>query len=335
MRRGRTPRPAATPLDRSARRANTWGGTQAGDWGDYDNDGLLDLFVVNRGGVRNHLYHNNGGGSFSNVNVGPMLVPISDQPHVASWGDYDNDGYLDLFLSFADHNPLYRNNHDGTFTEIRSIATAKDTLSGPNYFNTLAWVDYDNDGFLDLFLTDGSGSAIQEYSNFLYHNSGNSNAWLEVKCVGTVANRSAIGTRIRMKATIDGKTFWQMRELSAGGGWDLAKPLVAHFGLGDATNVETLRIEWPSGTVQELHNVTPKQILTLTEPPRLTATKVSGQPQFTLKGGRNMTYDIEVSSNLTSWSALSTVTITNLNGTAPITDPAPNVGQKFYRAVLR
>ena len=88
--------------------------------------------------------------------------------------------------------------------------------------------------------------------------------------------------------------------------------------------------------MRELHNVTPKQILTLTEPPRLTATKVSGQPQFTLKGGRNLTYDIEASANLRDWSPLSTVTITNLNGTAPITDPAPPTDrQKFYRAVGR
>jgi hypothetical protein len=153
--------------------------------------------------------------------------------------------------------------------------------------------------------------------------------------VGTVANRSAIGTRLRLKATILGETFWQMREVNQSGGWDQASPLVAHFGLGDATVVETLFVEWPSGTVQELHSLLPKQILTIIEPPRLAASKASGRPEFTLKGGRNMTYDVEASADLVSWSALTRVTITAVNGTATIADPTPAPGHKFYRAVMR
>ena len=219
---------------------------------------------------------------------------------------------------------------------MKSIAPARDPLPAPSFiFNTRAWVDYDNDGFLDLHLTGGSFSNPR-LPNLLYHNAGNSNNWLEVKCVGTVANRAAIGARIRVQALINGKVLWQVRELRSGGGFILATPLVAHFGLGDATNVDTVRIEWPSGTVQELHNVAPKQILPLTEPPRLTATRVGGQSQFTLKGGRNMTYDIQDSTNLDDWLPGSSVTITNLNGTVPIPISMPQAGpQKFYRAVLR
>jgi hypothetical protein len=198
-------------------------------------------------------------------------------------------------------------------------------------------VDYDNDGFLDLHI--GGGNTADppiRTPSFLYHNDGNTNAWIEVKCIGTVANRAAIGAKIRVKATIDGKNVWQMRELSSGGGWNLGKPLVAHFGLGDAGNVDTMRVEWPSGTVQELANVAPKQILTLIEPPRLNATQVGVQTVFTLKGGRNMTYDIQTSTNLVDWSPGTSVTITNFDGTIPISIPMPPDGpQKFYRAVLR
>jgi hypothetical protein len=129
------------------------------------------------------------------------------------------------------------------------------------------WVDVDNDGFLDLFVTRNSGGPI---SNLLYHNGGNSNAWLKVKLVGTVSNRSAVGAKVHVRATVGGKTLWQLRQIDAGGGWNVV-PLVAHFGLGDATNVDTLRIEWPSGTVQEFANITPRQTLTITEPPRLLA----------------------------------------------------------------
>jgi hypothetical protein len=312
------------------------GGTEGADWGDYDNDGLLDLFVADSGGVRSHLYHNNGGGSFSNIATGPMLTPPGgSQPHGATWGDYDNDGYLDLVAVHADRNVLYRNNRDGTFTTILRAGFANDTLSGNYFFNNVCWVDYDNDGFLDLHFNLGRTPDLTDprRPGYVYHNSGNSNGWLEVKCVGTVANRSAIGTRIRVKATVNGKTFWQVRELKSSVGWDVATPLVAHFGLGDATNVETLRVEWPSGTVQELHNLAPRQILTVTEPPRLTATRVSGTPQFTLKGGRHLTYDIQGSTNLRDWSPVATVTPTNMAGTAAITDPAPAAGHKFYRAV--
>ena len=307
-------------------------GAEAGAWGDFDNDGWPDLFVTDNRGARNRLYHNNGDGSFSNVAAGPMLTPpAGTSPRGCTWGDYDNDGFIDLFVTDANsRNRLYHNNGDGTFGEITTGPQVNDpALSGLS--SSCAWADFDNDGFLDLFVTLGASS--RNVSNALYHNSGNSNAWLEIKCVGTVANRSAIGTKVRLVTTIAGKSVSQLREINTGGGWN-SVPLIAHFGLGDATKVETLRLEWPSGTVQELHNVAPRQILTLTEPPRLTATKVSGQPQFTLKGGRNMTYDIEASSNPTTWAALSTVTITNLSGTALITDPAGTVAKhKFYRAV--
>ncbi len=311
------------------------GGSEGADWGDYDNDGLMDLFVADNGGARSHLYHNDSSGSFADVPMGPMLAPpAGSNPRGATWGDYDNDGYLDLVMFYTFQSALYRNNRDGTFTEIRHAGLAADTLSAPYGFNSVSWADYDNDGFLDLYLCVGytPGQPVPRRPSYLYHNWGNSNGWLEVKCVGTVANRSALGARIRVKATIDGLTFWQVRELKSSAGWDVATPLVAHFGLGGATNVETLRIEWPSGTLQELHNVIPRQILTVTEPPRLTATEVSGRPEFILKGGRNMHYDIEGSADLRTWSLVDDVTITNMNGTVQITDLAPAAGHKFYRA---
>src|SRR5204863_8840753 len=132
-----------------------------------------------------------------------------------------------------------------------------------------AWGDYDNDGFLDLIVARRGGTTGSR--NWLYRNDGNSNGWIKFRLAGTVSNRSAIGAKVRVKATIGGRTFWQMREINSGGG-NNAVPLVAHFGLGNATNVETLRIEWPSGTVQEFHNAAQKLIWTIIEPPRLSAT---------------------------------------------------------------
>jgi hypothetical protein len=169
--------------------------------------------------------------------------------------------------------------------------------------------------------------------NLLYRNNGNSNAWLKVKLVGTVSNRSAIGAKVRVHATIGGKTFWQLREINTGDGF-CANALDPHFGLGDATQVDTLRIEWPSGTVQEFHNVAVKQTLTIIEPPRLLAATTNGVPQFSVKGGRGFHYDIQTSTDLAAWSSLGTVTITNLSGIVQIIDTnVMGAGQRFYRAV--
>jgi enediyne biosynthesis protein E4 len=94
-------------------------GAEGAAWGDYDNDGLLDLFVTDNNGTRNRLYHNNGNGAFTNVSSGPMLVPRTGFASGAAWGDYDNDGYLDLFVAYyGATNALYHNNGDGTFTQI-------------------------------------------------------------------------------------------------------------------------------------------------------------------------------------------------------------------------
>jgi hypothetical protein len=306
---------------------------QSGAWADYDNDGFQDLFATDYAGKRNRLYHNNGDGTFTSIDSGPMLLPTpGSSPFGCAWGDYDNDGYLDLIVcSDNGTNALFHNNGDGTFTQILSGNPVND--GGPGIrCNGPCWVDYDNDGFLDLFITKGTDADNTWVSNLLYHNDGNTNAWLEVKCVGTASNRSAIGAKVRVQATIGGKTMWQMREIHSGTGWG-SEPLVAHFGLRDATNVDTVRIEWPSGTVQELHNLVPRQILTITEPPRLRPQLTNGVPGFWLKGGRFLQYQIEASVDLTSWNFLETVTPTNFSGTILISDDTPAPDYRFYRAV--
>jgi hypothetical protein len=308
--------------------SGAWGTT----WGDYDNDGLLDLFIAGQNSG-NRLYHNTGNGAFTNVTSGPMLTPgPGDGTMCSAWGDYDNDGYLDLFAgTIHGQSQLFHNNGDGTFKKITSGDPVNDSNSGISC-NACSWVDYDNDGFLDLFVARMADAGLAP--NLLFHNNGNSNAWLKVKLVGTVSNRSAIGAHVRIHATIGGKTFWQLREINSGGGrW--ISPLVAHFGLGDATNVDTVRIEWPSGTIQQFTNVAPRQFLSITEPSRLLATVTNGAAQFTLKGGRNLPFDIQSSSDLTTWSPVGPMTITNLDGTTQIVDSnAPSLGSRFYRAVL-
>jgi len=133
---------------------------------------------------------------------------------------------------------LLHNQRDGTFADVPC-----GTLTSEINFTACAWADYDNDGALDLMLT-----TVNDQKNVLFHNNGNSNAWLIVRPVGTASNRSDIGAKVIAQTSIWGKPTLQVRQI---GGGSLGDPR-AHFGLEYATQVTNLRIEWPSGAVQEL-----------------------------------------------------------------------------------
>jgi hypothetical protein len=251
----------------SGRIVSDGGASQGCAWGDYDNDGLLDLFVANRN-QRNFLYHNEGNGAFTAITNGSVVndVGYSWSP---AWVDYDNDGFLDLFVAngpvsgSGQNNSLYRNNGDGTFTRI----TAGNVVNDGAASDGCAWGDYNNDGFVDLFV-----SNLNDQNNLLYRNDGNSNNWFTVRCIGQMSNRSAIGTKVRIRTLYDGQYAFQMREISGGGGYGSQNAPYAYFGLGPATNVDMMRIEWPSGVVQEFYSVIPQfpipsgQLLTVIEP---------------------------------------------------------------------
>lgn len=262
------------------------------------------------------LYINNGDGTFTGWTGKPALMTNLPSNGQAVWGDYDNDGHLDLFVTQfrPAHNRLFRNLGDGNFQEILTGSPVNDSAS---LSQSAAWADYDGDGFLDLLVANTSS-----IPNFLYHNDGNSNGWLEAKLVGTASNRSGVGARVRVKATIGGKTFWQMRQITA---QPPAQDLIAHFGLGNATAIDTVRIEWPSGRVQELQNVPAKQILTVTEPARL---HVLGTSTFRIQSWLGQRFEVQASTDLKQWVPVTTVT--NLTGTLDYPDTAA-LTQRFYR----
>ena len=113
---------------------------------------------------------------------------------------------------------------------------------------------------LDLFVANVNGA-----DNTLYENLGNSNRWIQIQLKGTSSNRSGVGAKIRVKSVLSGKPIWQMREISSKSGFMSQSDLVAHFGLGKTAVVDSLIVEWPSGVVQILTEVSANQLISVTE----------------------------------------------------------------------
>jgi len=213
-------------------------------WGDVDNDGDLDLFVSTGqlGMYVNWFYKNNGDGTFTKITDSP-LVNEATWSSGSAFGDYDKDGDLDLAVGGYDgNNLLFKNDGAGNFEKVTNNAFVNDG----NYTEGLAWADYDNDGDLDIF------AARNNYfggNNAFYTNDGNNNNWLKVKLTGgggTWGNIQALGAKIYLYATIWGQPVMQMRELTtqSGGGQGGQNDIVQFFGLGDATAIDSLVVNW-------------------------------------------------------------------------------------------
>lgn len=241
------------------------GNSVGGSWGDYDNDGDLDLFVTHYTGENNRLFRNNGNGNFTKITTG-AIVNDAGSSVGSTWGDIDNDGDIDLFVAndLNENEFLYLNNGDGSFTKV----TTGDIVNSAGRSNGSSFGDYDNDGDLDLYVTNGNQAPVQ--NNFLFRNDGNSNKWINILCKGTNSNKSAIGVRVYAKALINGVHITQMQEISGQSGYNAQNSLNVEFGLGNATQIDTLIIRWTSGLVENYYNVVANRFLTATEGQDLT-----------------------------------------------------------------
>jgi hypothetical protein len=249
--------------------ANDNGNSIGCSWGDYNNDGYPDLFVANYSNQHNFLYENNGDGTFTKITTGE-IVQDGGNTFGSCWGDYDNDGYLDLFASNLNNqnNFLYHNNGNGSFTKVDNdtVVTSGGQSEGS------AWADYDNDGDLDLSVVNFEGQ-----NNFLFNNDGNNNHWINIKCKGIVSNASGIGTKVHIKTSFG----WQYRELSGQTGYQSQNSLNAEFGIGSVSTIDTLRVIWNSGLIDNHTDVPVNNFYIATEGSGLTLTSVEELPSTT------------------------------------------------------
>jgi len=253
---------SGTALDKNGNEQGCMGVTL----GDYDHDGLLDLFITNFDDEHNVLYRNAGKGSFVDVSYEAGVAMIS-LPYVG-WGtkffDYDNDGWVDLFVANGHAYPqrdryrqrklLHRNNRDGTFSEV--AAQSGSALMEERASRGTAFGDIDNDGDVDIVVNDLDGAP-----QLLRNDGGNKNNWIIVKTSGTKSNRNGIGAKVKVVAG----DLTQLDEVRSGGSYISQNDLKLHFGLEKRTSVDLIQVRWPSGAVDTLTNVTVNKVVTVKE----------------------------------------------------------------------
>lgn len=262
---------------------------------DFDNDGRLDLFMTGADQQPSKIFRNSGNGMFTDVDTitgHPLLTDTGGDMDGGKPIDYDNDGDLDLF--FHDHGragvsnarKLYRNDGNWQFTDV----TAAEGLaaSSEGAYDSV-WGDIDRDGDQDLIAPNAtqvvSGVMLPERV-FINTASTNGNRWLYLTLNGPTDNTTAIGATLY--ATINKGTPQEItlrRENNTNAGTFNQSDVPVHFGLGTATIIDDLRIEWPDGTVQFMHNVATNQYLDMRTPGDFNSdTNVNAADLLQLKG---------------------------------------------------
>jgi hypothetical protein len=245
-------------------------GSEQGSMGvtvaDYDHDGHLDLFVTNFDDDYNTLYHNDGKLSFTDSSYAAKVAAVS-LPYVG-WGtkffDYDNDGWVDLFVanghvypqipSYKQRNFVHRNNRDGTFTEIAEQLGAP--FSEKRAGRGVAFGDLDNDGDVDLVINNLDGPPT-----VLRNDGGNLNNSVLIKLVGVKSNRAGIGAMVKV---VSGDLA-QKDEVRSGDSYISQSDQRLHFGLEKRTKIDLIEVRWPSGIVDKLNGAKVNSIITIKE----------------------------------------------------------------------
>ena len=242
------------------------------DFGDYNNDGFLDIFVTNFSRETNTLYRNNSNGIFTDVTY---IAHLGDPSFLklgfgTKFFDADNDSDLDLFvanghvysivesqsdtLEYAQTDQLFLNMKESSFLDVSEGSGTY--FSMKRVSRGAAFGDYDNDGDTDIFVVNLNQKAV-----LLRNDGGNRNNWLKIETVGVKSNRDGIGARIEVVT----RSHTQIREVQAGSSYLSGHDLRLIFGLGAEAEAKEVTITWPSGLEQTLADVEANQFLIITE----------------------------------------------------------------------
>jgi enediyne biosynthesis protein E4 len=238
--------------------------------GDYDHDGKFDIFATNFSQEYNVLYRATGANLFTDTSY---AAGFTNQPYV-SWGtkffDYDNDGWLDLFVAnghvypqvdqanldagYRQRKMFHKNNRNGTFTEI--AAQLGGALMEKRVSRGAAFGDLDNDGDVDIVVNDLDGAP-----QLLTNDGGNTNNSIIIKTIAAKGNRNGIGARVKV---VSGNLS-QIDEVRSGASYISHNDMRLHFGLEKRTKIDLIEIRWPSGAIEKLDGVSANQIITVKE----------------------------------------------------------------------
>jgi hypothetical protein len=258
---------AAVGFDMNGRTLNGMGAEIA----DFDGDGLPDIFFTAFARQYNPLFRNLGKLMFEDVTLKTKLpTNVETLGFGTKLFDFDNDGDLDIYvtnghvtdnvklydpqLSYRQTDLLYENLGDGHFRDVSKESGAGFRIE--HVGRGAAVADFDNDGDLDIVVTDSGGRPL-----LLRNDGGNRNHWIGIRARGRESNRFGIGCKVRVAS--GGRT--QVHEINPFGSYLSTSDARLYFGLGQETKVTRLEIEWPNGKKQALANVASDQVLVLDE----------------------------------------------------------------------
>ena len=271
------------------------GGNYGSIWIDYDNDRDLDMFIAKCGGEparRTNQMHTNDGTESYSENAASIGLDDPMQTWSSAWGDFDNDGDMDVFVGASSGSHKLMENDNNSFVDVTSgsgisvlTATSIETVTH----------DLDNDGNLDVIsggnvllgngdltftvyeglLPLGGGSYgdlnndgfIDGFNGSIYMNDGNANNWIKINTIGKAydtadrSNRNGIGARVEIHTD----SGIQIRDVRSGDGFRYMSSLNTHFGLGSGTTINSIVVYWPSGIVDTVLDPTINSTITVVE----------------------------------------------------------------------
>ncbi len=251
--------------------------------GDYNRDGLLDIVKTNFAGDTDSLYMNLGHSAFDDQTY---QAGLGINTRLLGWGvsfmDVDNDGWLDILVAnghvypevdgtqvdapYAERKYLYRNLRNGQFEDLSLMGGSG--ITNPAKARGFSVGDYDNDGDLDAVV-----NCVNANPQLLRCDSSLKRNWIKIRVVGTKSNRTGIGALITVMARTGtpvpgarpGAPLTQVDEVRSSNGYFSASDLRIHFGLGDATRVDTVKIRWPSGTIDTISDLDVNRLYVIQE----------------------------------------------------------------------